>query len=376
MNALERFVAAGPDRRRWLENALDTYVAQPLNYYLGPTGIPERLGVVGNALEMTDAGDMVAAADASRNVWNNPTIGNAAELAAAGTALALPFYGARLGEGIGDLAGELVEAHDPSRVNIFAGRRARTADMDALQRAESMARNGADRDEIWRETGWFQGVDGEWRFEIDDAGSQFKPEASRSPDIPLDDGFSHLALRRAYPDAFEPTGIVMDYQDRPRASGAYRPDDDIITVNAPSSADMAEPRSVMLHELQHAVQNREGFGRGGSQGDAISDLLAIQNETLRDLSRRIAIRENELGLSGYRQQTNDLELKSLREQYDALVGRAPSDDDVFQRYQSYSGEVEARNVQNRLAMPPAERRATPPWATQDVPDDQQIVRRR
>ena len=47
-----------------------------------------------------------------------------------------------------------------------------------------------------------------------------------------------------------------------------------------------------------------------------------------------------------------------------------------QAYRSLAGEVEARNVQARMDMTPDERRARPPWETQDVPDDMQIIRGR
>jgi hypothetical protein len=43
-------------------------------------------------------------------------------------------------------------------------------------------------------------------------------------------------------------------------------------------------------------------------------------------------------------------------------------------YKRLAGEVEARNVQSRMDMDAATRRATPPWSTEDVPRDQQIVR--
>jgi hypothetical protein len=38
-----------------------------------------------------------------------------------------------------------------------------------------------------------------------------------------------------------------------------------------------------------------------------------------------------------------------------------------------AGEVEARNVERRMHMTEEERRATPPWLTQDVPDEDQII---
>jgi hypothetical protein len=43
-------------------------------------------------------------------------------------------------------------------------------------------------------------------------------------------------------------------------------------------------------------------------------------------------------------------------------------------YRRSAGEAEARNVPYRKDLTPAERRAKASWETQDVPDDQQIVR--
>lgn len=48
--------------------------------------------------------------------------------------------------------------------------------------------------------------------------------------------------------------------------------------------------------------------------------------------------------------------------------------DLYDLYRRHAGEVESRNVQSRMNMTPEERRASPPWLTQDVPDAQQIIR--
>lgn len=102
MNFLSR--EAGQARRAWLDDLIAENVSKPLNYFLGPTGVPQRLNALANAAAFTDAGDVLAAGEASRDLWNDPSIGNAANYAAAGAAMALPFYGARMGEGIADLA--------------------------------------------------------------------------------------------------------------------------------------------------------------------------------------------------------------------------------------------------------------------------------
>jgi hypothetical protein len=58
--------------------------------------------------------------------------------------------------------------YDPNVTRIFAGPKAVTADKNALSRAKRMSAEGADRNDIWSQTGWFQLGDGQWRFEIDD----------------------------------------------------------------------------------------------------------------------------------------------------------------------------------------------------------------
>jgi len=45
----------------------------------------------------------------------------------------------------------------------FAGERAATADHRALDQAKQMEAEGLSREDVWRETGWFRGVDGKWQ---------------------------------------------------------------------------------------------------------------------------------------------------------------------------------------------------------------------
>ncbi len=63
----------------------------------------------------------------------------------------------------------------PQERYSFAGRNANRADQEALARAEEMERAGEDAEQIRRETGWFRGMDGLWRFEIDDSAMEYDP---------------------------------------------------------------------------------------------------------------------------------------------------------------------------------------------------------
>ena len=53
------------------------------------------------------------------------------------------------------------------------GIKAKTADVGRLADAEHMEQGGADSETVRRETGWYRGYDGKWRFEIDDSKMRF-----------------------------------------------------------------------------------------------------------------------------------------------------------------------------------------------------------
>lgn len=319
MTTLGEFLSpeAGQKRRKWLESALDP-VAEGVNKYLGPTGIPERLQSLGDLLEFTDAGDYTAAAESSRNLWNEPTLGNAIDYATAGAALAVPFASKRMGEAIWDAAGEAARGFDPTRTNIFAGVNAKTADLGALERAKEMDAAGAAREKVWGETGWFRGVDGKWRFEIDDSGMTNDIRAAIEETDPgtqfsLGEVIDHPDLYAAYPEMSDRRANLMpkDWMDA-QVKGAYGGvtgggdvyfRDDMIDTGRPA------------HEMQHLVQAIEGFERGGSPSSL-----------------------------------------------------------SFEDYQRLAGEVEARNVELRALFDAELRREVAPWDMQDVPDDRQIRR--
>ena len=110
---------AGQRRRAWLDEQ-DAKVSEALRYYLGPTGIDKRIGVLGKALEFSDAGDVTEAADSSRALWNDPSINNAARYATAATAMMVPGLSARMANsGSGILADAGASLADD--VRRFAG---------------------------------------------------------------------------------------------------------------------------------------------------------------------------------------------------------------------------------------------------------------
>jgi hypothetical protein len=326
--------------------------------------------------------------------------------------------------------GRLPGASPPNSVGIFGGRLSQTADKAALARAEEMAASGAPRDAIWSETGWFRGPDKKWRYEIPDdkAAMAHKDIGSlpRSGPNPASDFIQHDALFGAYPGVGAvPTSVVRPAdvggamlpggRPNPQLTGAFYGRTD---ANAPIfgigehvyvSPGSSTPKRVMLHELQHRIQDVEGFA-GGASPHAMQDHLKTARDTVgnkvqqigdaREIAAIYAPGDDLISI------TTKLKAKYGGGEMAKLVDEyAPGALSAFERlgrpsaqklermtsaaskeykdahrltphdaYRRIAGEVESRNVESRMNMTPEQRRASPPWTTEDVPSARQIVR--
>lgn len=275
-------------------------------------------------------------------------------------------------------------SYDPTTTRIFAGPKAKTADLDALKVAKELSARRRDPDEIFRETGWFKGADNQWRFEIPDDKVEFIADPNRLPEYQLNraaglgDVIKHDELFAAYPEL---RGLLTQTGDNPTPYGGWQPYqnrasegfvdiEEEMRAYGPTRRDV---ESVLLHEIDHAVANREGFSGGTNQSEATNRILEQQNIDLYNLEQRMEKRTEELGLSpfDYRPDTTDPEILQLRSEYDAKLGRSPSNQDIFAMYQRNMGEVAARNTESRRDMTAAERRETPPRLTEDTPREAQ-----
>jgi hypothetical protein len=148
---------------------------------------------------------------------------------------------------------------------------------------------------------------------------------------------------------------------------------------------MKAVKSTTLHELQHALQKREGFARGGSPDDRelMFEVRRIREEAERTYSTLLedfhTFMDGEYGPRPSPAVVRDAKLawaKANPEKARMLSAAEKALDlrGAQSGYHILAGEVEARNVQKRMGMDAVARRATPPWLTQDVPDPLQIVR--
>jgi hypothetical protein len=164
----------------------------------------------------------------------------------------------------------------PNTLGIFAGPKANLSDAQAEKalKAEIMMEDGIRENQIFDETQRFIGGDNILRFEIPDDTSKIK--STDIGDYQLTDVIQHPELFEAYPFL---ENMPVQISDDLNARGAYRPSEKSIRILANRPAD--EMKSTLLHEIQHAVQDHEGFlGQGSTTqpvflgGSSISQLQA------------------------------------------------------------------------------------------------------
>jgi hypothetical protein len=206
-------------------------------------------------------------------------------------------------------------------LGMFAGPKSKAWD---ASRAADAANGGS-----WRETGYgSQFADKRMRTEIPDADARVLAEFDFQ--LPhqtktLDQVLRHPDLYTAYPDVAK-TKVVR--RDADGSSGAYNVGSDTITIDSKSR----DARQVLLHEVQHKIDDMEGFSRGASVGEFVLP------SSLADIVRA---RPNSSAGSAYR---------------------------------NTAGEVNARLTEARSGMSPQQLRDRAPWEMFDVPLEQQVHR--
>jgi hypothetical protein len=284
------------------------------------------------------------------------------------------------------------------RRDIFIGKSAKTWDAEAAKRAEEMEAAGTDVGTIWRETGTFRAPDGQWRQEISDADTVFLGEkgvfggyrlpSGDYPKTPLD-LLPHEKLKEAYPD-IENVRISQPQklpgQPDVGQRGSYAPprkqksgefNTEMISMHDYERATPQDLRTTLIHELQHAVQEREpGFTQGSSptqfrkrQGpqQAVMLLNEIQRykvppgEAIRRFERAYERRPD---IDAISLMNAVLEKKLTRERLDAL------NLEPYEQYRRAGGEAEARAVEARINLTPEERKKKFPLQSYDVPIDE------
>ncbi len=267
----------------------------------------------------------------------------------------------------------------------YAGVQADTADMLNLARAQELEAQGFDPETIRQNTGWHKGMDGKWRWEINDTDVQFKFNVGQQGMMVENDLgrlLDHPALFAAYPHlAYIPTSITIDQNAN---SGGRMNIDPIngesfeIRAKSPDHA-----MRILMHEIQHLIQQEEDFASGGSvelmtevrkkaeQMQGASALRAWlpqagENMTPEEQYQKLLADHVAAGLGdifpdyeAFKLSQNPAVTDDMLQRWEGVHGKLRGKSDL-QAYRQLAGEIEARDTMMRLGLTDDGRRVTAP----------------
>jgi site-specific DNA-cytosine methylase len=262
----------------------------------------------------------------------------------------------------------------------------RTARMDNLSVARKMEEEKKDAKAIKMATGWERGADGKWRYEMPDVVLRDPKEWVNKKTLTLSDIVEKPNdLFKEYPELFDAYPELKDMKilkGRAKSGGVFY--NNAITLNL---GDIREAikydmdthyklannslKKTLVHEIQHYIQDKEGFAQGGNS-EMIIDKNAL-DAIAKLRAEKDAVAKEFYAMSPEEQQRRKYEINNRYNDLTKQIERLEKSSRIgYDGYNRLSGEVEARNVSARLNMTPEERRKSLAESTEDVARKDQI----
>ena len=154
--------------------------------------------------------------------------------------------------------------------------------LEPFKKAKEMEKSGKSTDEIFKETGWYKGNEGKWRFELDDSNWNIKDikNYNKEGTFKLKDILDAPKLYEAYPE-LKDLKVHFDSKMKSSEYGALEINlntgEQTINLNPKKIKDtdaksyemlgiknQPELFSTLQHEIQHWIQKKEGFSTGSN----------------------------------------------------------------------------------------------------------------
>ncbi|CDC77846.1 putative uncharacterized protein [Candidatus Colimorpha enterica] len=234
-----------------------------------------------------------------------------------------------------DVKGEAAVESGEGKRHSLAGQYSQTAKLNSLSGAVRMNENGTPMDTIRARTGWWLGKDGKWRYEIDDSALSFDRNGYTDNAMYLADYVRHDKLFAAYPWL---KGVKLKIVDvisgNENLNGLYNHHND--TIYLKDGRTDKQMKSTLLHELQHVIQEYEGFATGANPNAAAALLLNSAYNDLKRDSRFAKIK------------SPDEKMRIVKQYIERTTGNSFESQAQNYYYTNY-GEQESRAVQERYA---------------------------
>lgn len=257
-------------------------------------------------------------------------------------------------------------------------------------------------EEIRQKEGVWLGLDGKWRTELSDDGLRWNPKFGfkgygfknikdrmrllRGVEVPLGDVIDHPELFKAYP-AFKNIKVMFSKSGNKKMYAGYDPIKKRVVIYYENLNEGDSFLKAFVHELQHTIQEKEGFATGGT-----GELEAIIHPNFFKEEMFSYIKENYPSLKkflngeilfpdGTKRKLTDSEKTEFNRAFtkdpkgiiyqsafrnggglpEYLLREYLQDQDVwYSLYAGSHGEIEAHSTGDRLKMTPAQRKGHSP----------------
>ena len=233
-----------------------------------------------------------------------------------------------------------------------------------------------DIDDFVAEKSRYYNLSPEKKLSFEDANPGYKIEKTWTS---LDEIVEHPILFEQYPN-LRNVAVITDKEffSSPKYEGVlayFEPNFGFISMNPELSEDVW--KSTILHEMQHMIQRAENFDLGTStEEDVVSVMVRVASNS--DKGKKVwkdykkATKQYEKDLKKYNKLSTLKRLVTKKPtepiepvKYFDPFGFKPLEDKEHIIYELSSGEVEARNVTDRMNLSARQRKILPPEKTQD-----------
>ena len=245
------------------------------------------------------------------------------------------------GAGMG--AGSAAKAPSGS-LGMFVGEKARGVNLEKLAEAKLLIAAKQSPEFVWKDTGWMQGKGGHWMTEIPDREMAWLPQSDSATTV--QEAIRHHPLFTAYPQL---KGVGFKF-DKLGGNTAGSVDENGIKLSDELINGGRYQRSVyqtMIHELQHQVQQIEGWPTGGNvrsvdarphlydpaSANAYEELAAAQSNPAVAIPEYVA----------------------LEQKFNAAKDTYRNSKPAIERYRNLAGEAQARQSAARYWLTEQER---------------------
>ena len=294
--------------------------------------------------------------------------------------------------GMKDKGGKNYVVFDPKAITIeehkqfqLAGKKALTADTGALFKAKKRLGKGDPAKEVWEDTGWTQEASGKFAFRIDDSKAKIiypvdQGDIASAEKTTLYEVLTHPELFAAYPELKKVT-VSLFVAPELELNGSFAPaefyspeyDKAVINISAPNKK---AAHNALLHEISHAIQEIEGFAKGGApeaMKTPAGDEAAFIIEDIKGFKGKISDLEETLALlpiesaKGLRAELSDLKIALKEKQRTLKKPMLEGSEEKRLAYKRLAGEIYAREAGEEYTGLPGTMEGIPreEWIIQD-----------